>query len=173
MIPIKHLRWVVRIDDTGSAYHPGDRHVQLANERPTRRPQSPHSGVSLACGPLSPQTNRSDDCQSGLIYIILKPREPNPNSTSLPNEWDNAYLVTTTMEIHGILKTPVEIRSAILRQLPRVEDIFSAIQSNRSLYEALGEDKTTVSHVLHKQIDAKLLPYAATCLELDKTLRIT
>ncbi|KAJ5554104.1 zinc finger domain protein [Penicillium frequentans] len=77
------------------------------------------------------------------------------------------------MEIHGILKTPVEIRSAILRQLPRVEDIFSAIQSNRSLYEALGEDKTTVSHVLHKQIDAKLLPYAAAFLEHDKTLRIT
>lgn len=77
------------------------------------------------------------------------------------------------MDIYGILKTPVELRSAILRQLPRVEDIFSAIQSNKSLYEALREDSTTVSYVFHKQIDAKLLPYAAAFLELDKTPRNT
>ncbi|KAJ5929175.1 hypothetical protein N7454_007023 [Penicillium verhagenii] len=76
------------------------------------------------------------------------------------------------MEISRMLNLPVELRSAILRQLPRVEDVWSAIQSNKSLYEALLEDTTIVSYVFHKQVDAKLLQYAATFLELDKTPQI-
>ncbi|KAJ6024278.1 hypothetical protein N7540_005075 [Penicillium herquei] len=76
------------------------------------------------------------------------------------------------MEIHGISNIPVELRSAILRQLPTVQDLLSAIQSNKSLYEAFQEDSTTVSHVLQKQIDTRLFPYVASFLELDKAPQI-
>ncbi|KAJ5658405.1 uncharacterized protein N7484_002054 [Penicillium longicatenatum] len=76
------------------------------------------------------------------------------------------------MSTCGIPSTPVELRSYILRQLPMIEDVLSAIQSSRSLYEALQEDNTIVAYVLHKQIDSKLLPYAAAFLELDRAPRI-
>ncbi|KAJ5704060.1 hypothetical protein N7493_011198 [Penicillium malachiteum] len=75
------------------------------------------------------------------------------------------------MEIPRILNTPVEIRNAILRQLPTVKDIFSAIKSNKSFYEAFREDNTTVFYVLQKRVDSKLLPYAAAFLELHKLPR--
>ena len=94
------------------------------------------------------------------------------NFICLPSHWHAADFGTTATEIYGILNIPLELRSAILRQLTRVEDVFSAIQSNKSLYEAFREDNTTVSYVFHRQIDVKLLPYAAAFLELDKTPRI-
>jgi hypothetical protein len=76
------------------------------------------------------------------------------------------------MSTCGILSTPVELHSYILRQLPMIEGVLSAIQSSRSLYEALQEDNAIVAYVLHKQIDSKLLPYAAAFFELDRAPRI-
>lgn len=64
---------------------------------------------------------------------------------------------------------PIEIRCAILRELPTVEDISSAVRSTRVFREASREDCTVVASVLTKIIDKRLLPYVATFLELDKS----
>lgn len=76
------------------------------------------------------------------------------------------------MESHGISNIPGELQIAILRELPTVEDVFSAIQSHRSLNKAFREDHSILVYVLCKQIDARLLPYVAVFLELDGAPRV-
>lgn len=71
--------------------------------------------------------------------------------------------------MQGILKLPIELRCAILRELSTVEDLWSAVQSTRVLYEAFQLESRLMGSMTSAQIDTKLLPYVAALVDFDRS----